>query len=216
MPRTDIASIRPASPGDAAALARLYAEALADDVAARLGHDYLARIFFPALLGSDDARIVLAENAGDMLGFCAIATDSAAVNAALKARPLAAARAAAASALRDPRLPYDLYGALFRIKRALAPGMTLTGMPEVYLIGVRPTAQRRGIGRLLLAEGLAGLPGAATGDLACVAKTSSPRAAEFYRRQGFAEVGTEWRGARAFHVMLYRDASASGRQNLSH
>lgn len=190
--------MRTARPEDAGALARIYGLALPGDVAARFGNRYLTTHFFPELIASPHGRIVVAEGPKGIEGFCILATDPAAMNSAVKSRPVAAALAIAMASLRDPLIVRDIWSSLFRVRTEFdrLPGRNYA---EIYLMAIDPQAQGKGLGRVLIETVLRNLPHG------CIAKTSSEAAAAFYSRAGFATIGREWRGKRTFQI-LFRGA----------
>jgi ribosomal protein S18 acetylase RimI-like enzyme len=180
------AVVRPATPADAAAMARLHADGMPDAFLPTLGPRFLARLY-RALATDPEAVALVAEGVDGVVGFAAGVTSVGGFYrrfarghgpaAALAAAPRLVRPSVARRLLETVRYPGD------------ADGNGHLPDAELLSIAVAPAFRAGGTGRALADGVLAGLAGRGADDIKVVVGAANQGANRFYARVGFREAG---------------------------
>jgi glycosyltransferase involved in cell wall biosynthesis/ribosomal protein S18 acetylase RimI-like enzyme len=181
-----LAVVRPATPADAAAMARLHADGMPDAFLPTLGPRFLARLY-RALATDPDAVALVAEGVDGVVGFAAGVTSVGGFYrrfarghgpaAAMAAAPRLVRPSVARRLLETVRYPAD------------AGGNGHLPDAELLSIAVAPAFRAGGTGRALADGVLAGLAGRGVGDIKVVVGAANQGANRFYAKVGFTEAG---------------------------
>jgi glycosyltransferase involved in cell wall biosynthesis/ribosomal protein S18 acetylase RimI-like enzyme len=180
------AVVRPATPADAAAMARLHADGMPDAFLPTLGPRFLARLY-RALATDPQAVALVAEGVDGVVGFAAGVTSVGGFYrrfarghgpaAALAAAPRLVRPSVARRLLETVRYPAD------------AGGDGQLPDAELLSIAVAPAFRAGGTGRALADGVLAGLAGRGADDIKVVVGAANQGANRFYAKVGFREAG---------------------------
>jgi glycosyltransferase involved in cell wall biosynthesis/ribosomal protein S18 acetylase RimI-like enzyme len=180
------AVVRPATPEDAAAMARLHADGMPDAFLPTLGLRFLARLY-RALATDPEAVALVAEGVDGVVGFAAGVTSVGGFYrrfarghgpaAALDAAPRLVRPSVARRLLETVRYPAD------------AGGNGHLPDAELLSIAVAPAFRAGGTGRALADGVLAGLAGRGVDDIKVVVGAANQGANRFYAKVGFREAG---------------------------
>ena len=180
------AVVRPATPADAVAMARLHADGMPDAFLPTLGPRFLARLY-RALAPDPQAVALVAEGVDGVVGFAAGVTSVGGFYrrfvrghgpaAALAATPRLVRPGVARRLLETVRYPADA-GGNGRLPDA-----------ELLSIAVAPAFRAGGTGRALADGVLAGLAGRGVDDIKVVVGAANQGANRFYAKVGFREAG---------------------------
>lgn len=205
MPRT-LATVRPATPEDLPATARLHRRQLPRGFFARLGPRFLAR-YHATFAASPDARLLVAERGGDVAGFLAgTVANHDHYRFVLRRRPVGLIAAGAAALLRDGDLAKEFvrtravrYGRAVarQLRRRVVASASEGAAPTAVVpdqvavlthVAVSPEAQSSGAGRSLVERFVdeARTSGAGEVRLITAVRSSGPA---FYRRLGWHSYG---------------------------
>lgn len=172
--------LRAASPGDAAAIARLHAERIGEGFLATLGGRFLHRLY-RRIVVSDHGFVVVADRAGQVVGFVAVATNTRALYREFLVRDgVRAAIAALPSLLRAPGRAWET----LRYGR----GGAADGLPEseILALAVGVSAAGRGVGKRLVEAATVELAGRGFDSARVVTAVGNEAALATYRAAGFA------------------------------
>jgi glycosyltransferase involved in cell wall biosynthesis/ribosomal protein S18 acetylase RimI-like enzyme len=182
-----LAVVRPATPADAAAMARLHADGMPDAFLPTLGPRFLARLY-RALATDPDAVALVAEGVDGVVGFAAgVASVGGFYRRFARGHGPAAALAAAPRLVRP-----SVARRLLETVRYPASGTVGNGrLPDAELlsIAVAPAFRAGGTGRALADGVLAGLAGRGVDDIKVVVGAANQGANRFYAKVGFTEAG---------------------------
>lgn len=198
--------IRLANLADCASLAHIHRAALGDSFLAQLGARYLTEKFYPKSLAYPDAFTLVAEENGAVRAFVTFARSGAAFEHHLARSRSDEVGPILKACLRTPWLLKDIAAMMRGARPELAPEWrTVFQEAELFTIAVDPVGQSRGLGQKLVEHGLTllrerfGLKG-----YRCYVKTHSDRAATFYQRCGYRDIGVERRGHTRFRILGIR------------
>ena len=193
--------LRIAIESDIPQLVEIHTDVLPGDLLPRLGRRFLETCFFPAVLASPHGFIVVDDEADALAGFCIFSYDTRSLTRDATARKFRLLSALLMRAIRDPSIICEIV-ALFRRQVELPDGrknILESGVPEIYLMGVRPSQQGRGLGGQLISYGLDRLTRRYG---SCLVRTDKEDARRFYCRNGFVQIGLERRGRRRFLLLV--------------
>ncbi|MCI0625353.1 MAG: GNAT family N-acetyltransferase [Acidobacteria bacterium] len=193
--------IREAKIEDVNRLAEIHSLALPGDLLPRMGRRFLTGTFYPIVLNSQHAFTLVCTENGSIESFVIFAYHSGELASELKAPKFRILSCLARSFWRYPGVALQVLtflGGRVSLDEQIGP---LEEMAELYSIATHPSAQSRGVGSLLVREGLNRLRAATRGT--CLVKTSSDRARQFYLRLGFRDIGKEIRGRRKLFILIY-------------
>jgi glycosyltransferase involved in cell wall biosynthesis/ribosomal protein S18 acetylase RimI-like enzyme len=181
------AVVRPATPADALAVARLHADGMPDAFLPTLGPRFLARLY-RALATDPDAVVLVAEGVDGVVGFAAGVTSVGGFYRRFARGHGPAAALAAAPRLARPRVARRL------LETVRYPAQEVAGnghLPDAELlsIAVAPAFRAGGTGRALADGVLAGLAGRGVDDVKVVVGAANQGANRFYAKVGFTEAG---------------------------
>ena len=183
--------VRPATPADAAAMARLHADGMPEAFLPTLGPRFLARLY-RALASDPDAVALVAEGVDGVVGFAAgVASVGGFYRRFARAHGPAAALAAAPRLVR-PRVARRLLETVrYPAQEPNGNGNGNGRLPDAELlsIAVAPGFRAGGTGRALADGVLAGLAGRGVDDIKVVVGAANQGANRFYAKVGFREAG---------------------------
>jgi glycosyltransferase involved in cell wall biosynthesis/ribosomal protein S18 acetylase RimI-like enzyme len=179
--------VRPATPADAAAMARLHADGMPDAFLPTLGTRFLARLY-RAIATDPEAVALVAEGLDGVVGFAAgVASVGGFYRRFARGHGPAAALAAAPRLVR-PTVARRLLETV-RYPAQEANGNGRLPDAELLSIAVAPTHRAGGTGRALADGVLAGLAGRGVDDVKVVVGAANQGANRFYAKVGFTEAG---------------------------
>ena len=194
--------IRTADSSDIPYMVKIHTTSLPDDLMPRIGLSYLNNQFYPIVLSSENAYTLVYENQ-EVQAFVIFTYNSKTFSKELTKNKFALGCAILNQLPRDPLLIRDILFAsigkrtIFRQSIKRYPD----SFAELFLIATHPSQQSKGIGRLIVREGLKHLK--AKGIPICLVKTSSEKARSFYDHLGFFEIGIEYRGPRQLSILIH-------------
>jgi len=193
--------IRQASTDDIPTIVEIHSTALPGDFLPRLGKRFLNNVFYPGVLNSKHALVIVQEDLGIVRSFIVFAYDSRNLTKEASGNRVALAAYVVSALIRDLSLVGELLAHLrgFRTEMSIELQESLREIPELYVMASAPEYQSQGVGGELLEKGLEILCGE---QATCVVKTSSKQAQKFYERHDFKEIGFEHRGARQIRLLL--------------
>jgi glycosyltransferase involved in cell wall biosynthesis/ribosomal protein S18 acetylase RimI-like enzyme len=181
--------VRPATPADAAAMARLHADGLPDAFLPTLGPRFLARLY-RALATDPEAVALVAEGVGGVVGFAAGVTSVGGFYRRFARGHGPAAALAVAPRLARPGVARRLLETVrYPVKEPNGNGNGRLPDAELLSIVVAPGLRAGGTGRALAAGVLAGLAGRGVDQVKVVVGAANQGANRFYARVGFTEAG---------------------------
>jgi glycosyltransferase involved in cell wall biosynthesis len=184
--------VRPATPADAGAMARLHADGMPEAFLPTLGPRFLARLY-RALATDPDAVALVAEGVDGVVGFAAGVTSVGGFYRRFARAHGPAAALAAAPRLVHPSVARRLLETVrYPAQEANGNGGNGNGrLPDAELlsIAVAPGFRAGGTGRALADGVLAGLAGRGVGDIKVVVGAANQGANRFYAKVGFREAG---------------------------
>jgi hypothetical protein len=192
-----VLTIRDARESDVPQLVDIHQAALPDDFLPRLGHKFLATIFFPLVLNTSAIRVLVLENKQSILSVMILSRSSSSLTKLLLSKKVQVGLALLNALIKNPAIFFEMISHLCGVKRQfLAPYRHNFKLDsEIWLIATRPEDQGKGYGAMILDHAL-------PVDEKIVAKTSSKEAESFYRKFGFIPIGTEARGSRSLQILL--------------
>jgi glycosyltransferase involved in cell wall biosynthesis/ribosomal protein S18 acetylase RimI-like enzyme len=185
-PDPGLVVVRPATPADAVAMARLHADGMPDAFLPTLGPRFLARLY-RAVATDPEAVALVAEGVDGVVGFAAgVASVGGFYRRFARGHGPAAALAAAPRLLRP-----SVARRLLETVRYPANGAGNGRLPDAELlsIAVAPGHRAGGTGRALADGVLAGLAGRGVDDVKVVVGAANQGANRFYAKVGFREAG---------------------------
>jgi len=184
--------IRPATPADAGAMARLHAAGMPEAFLPTLGPRFLARLY-RALAADTGAVALVAEGVDGVVGFAAGVTSVGGFYRRFaRAHGPSAALAAAPRLVRPSVVRRLLETVRYPAQEPNGNGGNGNGrLPDAELlsIAVAPGFRAGGTGRALADGVLAGLAGRGVGDIKVVVGAANQGANRFYAKVGFREAG---------------------------
>lgn len=186
---------------DVRALAKIHVLTLPDDLLPSLGRSYLERCFFPHTLNSFSTVALGAYTETHELCAFAIFVKSAPqfTSTLLKSSTFYLIGLCIKKLITTRRFINKIIGFMQPVKRIIDSGYTLDNCPEIYVIATALEHQKKGYGSALIKEGLTQLQ--QLNYQACIVKTSSENAKQFYMNFGFIPIGKEYRGKRVFDIL---------------
>jgi ribosomal protein S18 acetylase RimI-like enzyme len=194
--------IRKADKNDIDQIVNIHIRALPDDLLPKLGIDYLSNEFYPKVVLSPDALVLVEENSGIVRGFCIFALNSLKLTQQVTSNKLLLGYYFFLALLKDIRFISDLGPFIFGSRYELADGENeevLHMTPEIYIIAVSPDFQKMGVGKEIVKVGFNQLVGKKS---RCLVKTSSIKSKEFYLHLGFTQIGLEFRGKKILYILI--------------
>lgn len=193
--------IRFATQEDIKQISQIHQSSLPDDLLPSLGSRFLESFFYPRLFKIHSVLIIVAEDERSLLGFVIFESSAGEVSAELRReirrRPWPLMRALSTR-----------WAALLKIlrtlnsKQVLDSDISLENVAELFVIGVSPEAQGRGIGKKLVWFGINHLK--SRGNVrGCIVRTSLDPARKFYKSLGCVKVGEEFRGPTKFDILAF-------------
>ena len=179
--------IRTATADDVPTLATIHTEGLPHEFLVRLGRPFLTKVFFPGLLESPSARIYVADESKQVVGFVITRVGlSGMVGEILAHHPIRFVGTCIFAFLRRPRLLRDCLSVFtqLRTRKSLAKE---EGTGELVLMAVAKRARRRGIARALVQYGIAQLQAAGVTSCRLIYYTDNESVDALYRSLGYAE-----------------------------
>lgn len=182
-------------------IAEIHSAALPGDLLPRLGRRFLRNVFYPSVVDSKRALVIVQEELGKICSFIVFAYDSEAITKEVTSRRTVMAAYVFAALLRDILLLGELlsHARGFRTELLSDIDASIYKIPELFVMATAPEYQSQGRGGKLLDRGIEILSKTHT---KCLVKTSSRQAKEFYERHGFREIGSEYRGTRQVLLLL--------------
>ena len=184
----DLVLIRPASAGDAAAMARLHANGMPGAFLPTLGQRFLARLY-QALVADQQAVALVAESPNGVVGFAAGVVSVSGFYRRFASRHGPAAALAAAPHLVRPAVLRSLLETVRYPARAATPAVVRLPDAELLAIAVAPEVRTGGTGRALADGVLDGLGARGAGQVKVVVGAANGGANRFYERVGFQPAG---------------------------
>jgi ribosomal protein S18 acetylase RimI-like enzyme len=170
----------------------------------RLGTWFLKRAFFPLALDQKVALTLVAEGNEVILSFIVIALNKDEFSKRLKSQKLKIIFALASNFLKDPSVLKNAFQILLNTRLNLeVPIENLTGISRVVVIATDPRNRGKGVGSILICDGLALLREKRGEGSPCQVEVRSESARRFYERNGFRSIGIEHRGEENYHVLLH-------------
>lgn len=199
--------LRPATHNDIDELINIHLTSLGDGLLAKLGKHFLKKVFYPACLQSPDVLILVYEQQKKVISFVIYTQNSMLLTQSLLNKKIPIGIAVLKNILIKPSLLLDIAIMLKGFKVQMKPGHEeiMKHPAELYLIGTNPAYQGKGIGSILVSQGLTAFTKQFNVST-CLVKTSSSRAYQFYLANQFSPVGTEYRGKHCFHI-LYKNTA---------
>jgi ribosomal protein S18 acetylase RimI-like enzyme len=166
-------------------VARIHSAALPEDIASLLGSRFLCRALYPTMFDSADACI--GAFAGDeLVGFIIFSSDGSLYTNVIKRHFMLMAGTTLVKMVSVPFLMNAFSVARYMISAGSTPGGS-----ELAYIAVSPDHQRRGVGSLLVREGLDRLRSMGIRKLWLKTLESTPENVMFYEALGFRTVETK-------------------------
>jgi len=204
--------IRTAIHSDIESLVRIHCDSLPHSLLPRLGENFLKEKFYPHILNSDNALLLVKESGGEVIGFALFAYNGNLLTREIMKRKLSLIMAIIKNLFYDFRIFFTA------LRRVRAPTLILKSprtpeknmedetppideMPEFYELAVLSQFRNRGIGSELTKKGLSILREKNQGK--CIAKPASYVAHDFFIGLGFQDIGREVRGKGQRFIMAY-------------
>ena len=191
--------IREGTANDISRLAEIHLASLQGDLLPRLGRVFLEKRFYPSVLTSSNALLLVDEDECSLNSYVVFAYNSGKFVEDITSHKISIGLSILRKLLSDPSV-------LLQVIAAMRSNIVLTTQvdhlerqPELYLMATDPRYQSTGIGSRLVQDGIERLRQA--GYQSCWVRTSSDRAKQFYQRLGFEVIGKEFRGQRLLHLL---------------
>ena len=140
-------TVEPVQSNNLSVIAYIHCASLPNDFLPSLGRDFLEQVYYPAAIQSKHAKTLVAQVAGNPVGFVTIAHDTERFSQdILNGRLLVLAKYALRATLRDPchlRKSLEVFGSVMMTKPDLVKG-------EIVFIAVEQTHRGQGIGKQLV------------------------------------------------------------------
>ena len=197
--------LRAANLNDIDGIIHIHGVTLAEGLLAKLGKTFLKKVFYPLCFHSSDVLILVYEQNNKIVSFVIYTKNSSQLTNCLLKKKISLGSAFIKNIFLKPSLLLELIVILkgFRVQLNQGCESKLEGAAELYLIGTDPEYQGRGIGAILVSEGLI-IFGKELQSSACLVKTSSSKANQFYLSNKFITIGSEYRGKTRFQI-LYKN-----------
>jgi len=201
--------IRQAEINDIPQIVDIHLRALPGDLLPRLGRSYLLNVLYPQIFKSQSTLNLVNDDNGLVNSFCIYAYNSSDLTKYITKNKIVLAKYLSLCLLKDISIIKEVFSLLKGPKIQLFSkddNFLDNGLPEIYIIATDPQYQKRGLGKEILKEGFLYLfkdyP-------ACLVKTSSESAKNFYLNLGFTLFGSEYRGSRILHLLVYKSQENS-------
>lgn len=202
------AVLRDATPADIPDLIKLHMVELPEDLLPLLGSHFLSRAIYPYFLQASEIIILVAEAEQMPRGFVIFSKNAKATTNAIRRRSICFIHVFLYGIFRHPKIIAQLWSLLRNPKTELTEGagkIVVADAPELYVIATERLYQSRGLGSKLITEGLRRLK--EFGHASCIVKTESSKALAFYQKNGFANIGAEYRGKRQLHILNWQTST---------
>jgi ribosomal protein S18 acetylase RimI-like enzyme len=196
--------IRQAEVNDIPQIVDIHLRALPGDLLPRLGRSYLLNVLYPQIFKSQSTLNLVNDDNGLVNSFCIYAYNSSDLTKHITKNKLILARYLSISLLKDLSILKEVFSLLKGSKiRLLSTDENFLDkdLPEIYIIATDPQYQKRGLGKEIIREGFLYL---FKDHPACLVRTSSEFAKNFYLNLGFTLFGAEYRGSRILHLLVYK------------
>jgi hypothetical protein len=198
--------LREARYNDIDEIINIHLAALKDGLLSKLGRTFLKKVFYPICLQSNDVLILVYEQQNKIISFVIYTKNSEQLTKNLLSKKFAIGIAILKNSFLKKSLLKDIAIVLkgFHVQIDHDYKNLLKNNPaELYLIGTQPRSQGKGIGSILVSEGLIKFA-IKLNVSTCFVKTSSFKAKQFYLANQFKIVGTEYRGKSCYEI-LYKN-----------
>ena len=204
--------IRKAISSDIQSIVRIHRDSLPYSLLPRLGEKFLRKKFYPLILDSDNALLLVKEQQGKVVGFALFVFKSHLMTKEIMRHKISLSIAVIKKFFSDFRILFAALRKLRGPKIILNKGREYTPivedqitvmdeMPELYTLAVSSDFRNRGFGRELTEKGLSILR--EKNHPKCIVKTASYLAHDFFLKSGFRDIGKEFRGDGARSLMVY-------------
>ena len=204
--------IRKATNSDIDSLAKIHSDSLPHSLLPRLGKKFLQEKFYPLMLDSKNALLLVKELKTEVVGFALFAYNGDLLTREIMSHRVSLSKAIIRNVFSDFRI---FFAAIRRLKTPAiilmdvkAPKTTdeekippINEMPEFYELAVSSDFRNKAIGTELTQKGLSMLK--EKGQTQCIAKPASHIAHNFFLKLGFYDIGKEVRGKGERFIMAY-------------
>ena len=195
-------TLRLAVPEDIPILSQIHSSALPNALLSRLGLKYLATKFYPRLFSYPDSILLVAEIDGVVQSFVVFVVSGNQFEQWICSSRLAAMPFIALGCLRHPSIIIELLSIMRGPSTQLdAQWEGVFDGAELFSITSSPSYQGRGLGSKLTRRGLEMIRERYPQLQSCFVRTETDRGCCFYKRNGFAEIGSEKRGRLRRRIM---------------
>ena len=194
--------IRKAKDSDIESLVKIHRDSLPHSLLPRLGEKFLREKFYPLILNSDNALLLVKELKGEVVGFALFAYNGNLLTKEIMKHKISLGTALIKKVFSDFKI---LSAALRRLKapRTIVEKQVpaIDEIPEFYVLAVSSNFRNKGIGSKLTEKGLSMLR--EKNQTKCIAKPASYVAHNFFLKLGFRDIGKEVREGNERTLMLY-------------
>lgn len=204
--------IREAVNSDIGSLVRIHCDSLPHSMLPRLGEEFLKKKFYPHILNSDNALLLVKELGGEVVAFGLFAFNGNHLTKEIMKYKASLGAAIIKNVFADFKIFFEA------LRRVRAPTLILKGlktpetntegkiapideMPEFYELAVSARFRNIGIGSELTRKGLSILR--EKNQAKCIARPASHDAHDFFLKLGFCDIGKEVRGKSQRFIMAY-------------
>jgi ribosomal protein S18 acetylase RimI-like enzyme len=201
--------IRQADIKDIPQIVDIHLRALPGDLLPRLGKYYLLNELYPQIFKSHSTLNLVSDENGIVNAFCIYAFNSHDLTEYITKDKLLLAKYLSMCLIKDISIIKEVFSLLKGPKIQLFSkneNFLDKGLPEIYIIATDPQYQKRGLGKAIIMEGFLHL---FKDHPACLVRTSSENAKNFYINLGFTLFGAEYRGSRILHLLIYQSQQNS-------
>ncbi|MHB1220389.1 MAG: GNAT family N-acetyltransferase [Gammaproteobacteria bacterium] len=194
--------LRQANDNDLDSIVDIHLATLSDGMLAKLGKTFLKKVFYPYCLQSEEVLVLVYEQQHKIISFVIYTKNSLQLTNHLLKKKIAIGIAILKNIFLNPSLLIDIWVVLtgFRVQLHHGYEDIFKNSAELYLIGTEPAFQGKGIGSILVSQGLIEFNKKFNAST-CLVKTFSSRASRFYLANQFTTIGTEYRGKHCFQLL---------------
>jgi ribosomal protein S18 acetylase RimI-like enzyme len=204
--------IRKAMHSDIKSIAKIHGDSLPYSLLPRLGERFLRKKFYPVILGSDNALLLVKEQQGEVVGFALFVFNSRLMTQEIMKHKISLTIAVMKKAFSDYKIFFGVLGRLKGPEIIFSRGKArktisedriydMDEIPEFCALAVSSKFRNRGIGRELTEKGLSMLRG--KNRAKCIAKPASYLVHDFFLKLGFCDIGKEVRHTNERFLMIY-------------